>query len=100
MTGFVKKLDQTIANLWIHGGKLVSNHIIIQLVYQLVLVQLYATLILYAETGGIAIIIEHSLADLPTGNFPAKPFFGVDPVINDIHHASAMIHYYCHDSSY
>ena len=75
MTGIVKKLDQTIANLWIHGGKLVSN---------IILLSSQATN-LYAETGGITIVIDHGLTDLPAGNFPAKPFFGVDPVINDIH---------------
>lgn len=37
------------------------------------------------ETGGIALIVDHELKDLPEGNFPAKPFFGVDPVIVDPH---------------
>ena len=27
--------------------------------------------------------MDHQLKDLPEGNFPAKPFFGVDPVIID-----------------
>ncbi len=38
---------------------------------------------MYTETGGIAIIVEHGLKDLPSDNFPSKPFFGVDPVIID-----------------
>ena len=56
---------------------------------------------MYVETGGIAIIIDHDLTDLPTGNFPAKPFFGVNPVINDIHHASVLLSMIIiHESSY
>lgn len=35
------------------------------------------------EMGGVALIIDHELKDLPKGNFPAKPFFGVNPVIID-----------------
>ena len=38
--------------------------------------------LLSLETGGIALIVDHR-KDLPEGNFPAKPFFGVDPVIID-----------------
>ncbi len=39
--------------------------------------------LLLTEVGGIAIIVEHNLEDLPSDNFPSKPFFGVDPVITD-----------------
>ena len=60
-----------------------------------------ATMFLWhAELGGIALIVDHELKTmtksevtedsmtlpkkkLPEGNFPAKPFFGVDPVILD-----------------
>ena len=37
----------------------------------------------YPELGGIALIIDHEHKDLPEGNFPAKPFFGVEPAIID-----------------
>ena len=43
----------------------------------------------YAETGGIALIVDHQLKNTPDGNFPAKPFFGVDPVIADCDHVSS-----------
>lgn len=33
--------------------------------------------------GGIALIVDHHDLKLPEGNFPAKPFFGVEPVIID-----------------
>ena len=45
--------------------------------------------IIYTEMGGIALIVDHQLEDTPDGNFPAKPFFGVDPVILDCDYVSS-----------
>lgn len=47
-------------------------------------IMLFSVPFFFTELGGIALIIDHELSDqLPAGNFPAKPFFGVKPVIVD-----------------
>ncbi len=46
---------------------------------------------IFTEIGGIAIIVEHGLKDLPSDNFPSKPFFGVDPVIIDYDQVSMRL---------